>query len=167
MAKNYQRRKQIVVNKKYQNRIIFAISWPPALCLVLTAVALGVFCWKLSIEAYEADADLPSLVPVFLTTVGFLVLASVFQFFNALKFSHRVAGPVVNIARILKAIRGGDLSARVHLRRGDLVMDIADEVNGFLDWLEDHPPTGSEQDNASDEESGSEAELTASDQTRD
>ncbi|MHC5066316.1 MAG: hypothetical protein ACYTG5_20350 [Planctomycetota bacterium] len=167
MAKQHQRRRQIVVNKKYQNRIVFAISWPPALCLILTAVALGIFCWKLSIEALEADAELPSLVPVFLTTIGFLVIASVFQYFNALKFSHRVAGPVVNIARILKDFRGGNLSARVHLRRGDLVMDIADEVNGFLDWLEDHPPSGMDREAELDKKSDSDAELAASEQSQD
>jgi len=142
MVKQRQRRRQIVVDKKYQNRIIFAISWPPAVCLALTALSLGIFCWKLSIEALESEADLPSLVPVFLTTIGFLVIAAGFQFFSALKFSHRLAGPTVNIAGTIKRVQDGDLSARVHLRRGDFVHDVADEINGLLDWLEEHPPSG-------------------------
>ena len=142
MVKHKNRRRQIIVNKRYQNRIVFAISWPPALCLALTSVAVGVFCWNLSVEALETDVELPSLVPLFMTTIGFLVLAAGFQFFSALKFSHSLAGPTVNIARILKNIRSGDLSARVQLRQGDFVQDVADEINGLLDWLEDHPPSG-------------------------
>jgi len=139
MVKPQNRRRQIIVNKKYQNRIVFAISWPPALCLVLTSLAIGVFCWNLSVEALEADVELTSLAPLFLTTISFLVLAAGFQFFSALKFSHDLAGPTVNIARVLKSVRDGDLSARIHLRKRDLVQDVAEEINALLDWLEDHP----------------------------
>lgn len=135
-ANPQQRRKQIIVNKELQNRIVFAVSWPAALCLVLTSVALGVFCTRLSTEAMAVDAELPSLVPVFMTTAAFLVVATVFQLLSALKFSHRIAGPMYRMRKTFEAFRSGDLAVRANIRDGDYLREVADDINGFLDWLE-------------------------------
>ncbi len=136
------RRKQIVINKSVQSRIIFNMAWPAATCLALTAVILGVFSAQLSQEAILADVELPSLVPIFITVVCFLVVATGFLLFNALRFSHRIAGPMYRFSKTFEAVREGDLSIRANLRKHDYLGEVADAMNEFLEWLEEHPPQG-------------------------
>lgn len=44
------RRRQLVVNKPLQRRIILATAWAPGLCLAIAALVLGVFCFRLQGE---------------------------------------------------------------------------------------------------------------------
>lgn len=134
------RRKQIVVNKKLQGRLIFATAWAPSLCLASTALLLGVFCTQLYDEATNADVDLPSVVPVFVTAVSFMLIATGYMLFNALRFSHRIAGPMYNLEQTLKRFREGAPGARVVLRKYDYLQEIQDPVNSFLDWVEEELP---------------------------
>lgn len=46
---------------------------------------------------------------------------------------NRAAGPMVNFRRSLKALIGGDLSARITLRPKDYFQDVAAEVNQLID----------------------------------
>ncbi len=101
---------------------------------------LGVLCHRLSEEALAAKVELPSVVPIFMTVVAFLFVASICLFLNALRFSHRIAGPIYRVERTLQAVRDGDLTARANMRSTDFLGDIAIGLNGFLDWLEEHPP---------------------------
>ena len=70
------RRRQILVNRPLQSRIILNVSWPSAVALTVTALLLGVFCKKLSDEALAAQVELPSLVPIFIIVACFLVVAA-------------------------------------------------------------------------------------------
>lgn len=139
-GKNDRRRRRLIVNPTLQSRIIRNISWPPALALAVTAVLLGLFCHRLSEEALVAQVELHNIVPIFLTVIGFLFLAVGYMVFNALKFSHRVAGPVYRINRTFEAVKEGDYTCRANLRQSDFLYEIADGLNDFLDWLEIHPP---------------------------
>ena len=47
-----------------------------------------------------------------------------------------IAGPCVNFERTLNNFSSGDYSARVHLRKGDLLFDVADRVNELLEWAQ-------------------------------
>lgn len=50
--------------------------------------------------------------------------------------SHKMAGPVYRFEQTCKAIAKGDFSQRVHLRKGDQLMDLQDEFNKMMDRVE-------------------------------
>lgn len=139
---NKNRRKVLVVNENMQRRIILAVALLPTIGLTTAAVIVAVFCRRLLGEASQAEADLPSLVPLFLSVLGFVVVCGVVVLHQALRFSHKIAGPVYRITRSMERIREGDVGFRVNLRRGDYLTEIADELNLLLDWLNENPPPG-------------------------
>jgi hypothetical protein len=138
------RRRQLIVDPKLQRRIVLAAGWPPCLAMAGSILLLGFFCSRLSREALEAGVELPSLLWVFLATAAFIVVATGFVLWTALRISHRVAGPTFNVRRVLARVRSGDLTARVHLRSDDYLGGVAETINEHLDWLQQHPPEGSE-----------------------
>ena len=136
------RRKRIVVNKEAQRRIVLAVSLLPAIALAMAMMIIAVFCRRLFGEAVRTEAALPSLIPLFLSTLGF-ALASIFIILNqALRFSHRVVGPGYRLQQAFKLVQAGDLKTRIKLRDGDHLTEVADSYNEFLSWLEKHPPQG-------------------------
>ena len=142
MQRGRQRRRQIIVDKTLQSRIAFTAAWPPALCVALATVLLGVYCSRLHEEELLVDAELPSIVPVFAIGVAFMLIATVYTFYSAIRFSHRVAGPMVNIGNTLERFRGGDRAARVRLREKDYLGKVANDVNQLLEWVADQAPAG-------------------------
>ena len=50
--------------------------------------------------------------------------------------SHKMAGPVYRFEQTCKAIAKGDFSQRVHLRKGDRLMELQDEFNKMMDVVE-------------------------------
>ena len=156
------RRHQVIVNKSFQSRVIISSMWVPCLCLMASSVLLAVFCRRLNDEAMLTDADLPSIVPVFLVSVGFVFLATVFTLVHGVRMSHRIAGPVVNFEQTLKRFKAGEHTARILLRRRDLLIDAADRVNDFLDWAEENLPEMSETAQAADPVATREPEAAGS-----
>ena len=105
---------------------------------------MGVYCARIAEQANVADVQL-DVVPLFLTAMGFLILATFFFLLNSLRMSHRIAGPIYRLATTLKQVRQGDVNVRSHLRDGDLLTELADEMNEFLDWASDYLPKNSEE----------------------
>ena len=141
-TRSTERRRTLVVNPRTQRRIVYAFSLVPTLGLTLCCVIVAIFARKVLGEAVRADAELPSLVPLFLSLLGFVVVSAIVVLVQALRFSHRVAGPTYRLCKSLQRIRTGDVSFRVHLRAGDHLEEIAVEVNHLLEWLNANPPAG-------------------------
>ncbi len=138
MSKN--RRKIIVVNKDVQRRIVLSVALLPTLSLTVATLIVAVFCRRLLGEAMQTDAHLPSLVPLFVSMLGFVVVSAAIVLHHALRFSHRIAGPSYRLIKSMERLRSGDVSFRVHLRNGDHLGEVADAFNQVLDWLERDPP---------------------------
>jgi hypothetical protein len=136
------RRRALVVDEALQRRIIFGVAMMPTLGLVACAFLVAMFCRDLLGEAAMHEVELPSLVPLFLALLGFMLGAGAVFVFQALRFSHRIAGPAYRLVQSIRRIQGGDISFRVHLRRGDHLTDVAAEFNRLLDWLNTNPPSG-------------------------
>ncbi len=151
MAKQKNRRRTMVVNKALQGQLILRISLFPTLALAATTVLLAIFCQKLTDEALVADVELPSLVPLFITVMGFVLVSVMFLLYNALKISHRIAGPIYRICKCIQRIREGDISFNVSLRDGDHLEEVRDELNLLLDWLNENPPEGAKVRGTKDE----------------
>ena len=64
------------------------------------------------------------------STIFFALLAIV----SAL-LSQRIAGPIYHFEKICREVKAGDKQARVQLRRGDAMTDLAEEFNSMLDTI--------------------------------
>ena len=149
----------MVVNKPLQGDLILKISLFPTLALAATTILLAVFCQKLTDEALLADIELPSLVPLLITVMGFVLVSVMFLLYNALKISHRIAGPIYRICKCIQRIRGGDIGFEITLRDGDHLEEVRDELNQLLTWLNENPPEGVIKTRSSN---GSEATMSES-----
>jgi HAMP domain-containing protein len=58
-------------------------------------------------------------------------------FFSWVVFSHRIFGPTIALRRHIKKLKNGDYSSRAHLRAGDELHDLADELNELAETLEE------------------------------
>jgi hypothetical protein len=77
--------------------------------------------------------------------VGYLVLASLLGVgvgvgllfaYDALRYAHRVVGPLVRLRHTIKAITAGEEVDLVAFRKGDLLGELKDEFNDMLRALE-------------------------------
>jgi hypothetical protein len=75
---------------------------------------------------------LASWVPLLLV---FLTLAPIVSL-DALRFSHRLIGPLVRFRKTFRAIAEGQPVELVRLRKGDFLEDMKDELNEMLQTLE-------------------------------
>ncbi len=56
----------------------------------------------------------------------------------ALFVTHRAAGAVYHMARVIEAIRSGNTKERIHLREKDEFQDVANAFNQMMDELQKH-----------------------------
>jgi hypothetical protein len=112
----------------------------PAVALVLVTAVVTVLCRRLLEEAAQAEVELPTLLPLFVALMIFMVSACGALFVQAFRLSHRVAGPAYRICQSLKQIRNGDTGFRVHLRKNDFLFEVADELNTLLDTMAERQP---------------------------
>lgn len=136
------RRRTLIVHDRAQKRIILAVAFFPSLSLAMAAMIIAVFCRKLLGEAARVEADLPSLVPLFLSVLGFVLVSGIIIFHQALRFSNKVSGPCHRLMVGFDQIKSGDLGCKIGLRDGDHLVEVADAFNEFVDWLKEHPPQG-------------------------
>ncbi|MEM7202591.1 MAG: hypothetical protein AAF628_20150 [Planctomycetota bacterium] len=148
------RRRRLVVDKQLQSRIVAAVSWPAAVCVAVTAILLGLFCARITEQALIAEVQLDGLLTMLTTSLGFMVVATIYFLFNTLKISHRVVGPTVRICETLRQVRDGDPTVRAHVRKKDFLLEMAAELNEFLDWAEPYLPSTSvaEREDADEED---------------
>ncbi|MFH1263809.1 MAG: hypothetical protein V1495_10265 [Pseudomonadota bacterium] len=67
---------------------------------------------------------------IFLRTVGFILIPeTVLLVLWGLFFAHRIAGPLYKIDRTFREISGGKEPKPIHLRDGDMLLDVADQAN--------------------------------------
>ena len=110
--------------------------------VLLLGAVIGV-TWYGDRLLVEAAADGPgSARPLVVVAAAFLFLAAAVTVVQAARVAHRVAGPEYRLRQALQRIRAGDLTFRVHLRKGDLMSGLAHECNELLEWLNANPPAG-------------------------
>lgn len=73
---------------------------------------------------------------VLLLLGGVVVLIGCLFVYEAIKFSHRLVGPLVRFRKVVKAITAGEELTTIQLRKGDYLQDLKDEFNEMLKVLE-------------------------------
>jgi hypothetical protein len=105
-------------------------------------VGLTGYCSHLLAEAESGRAAPIGTAALYVGAGCFLLASVAVVLLQAARVCHRVAGPEYRLRAALARIRSGDLTFRVHLRRGDLLTGLADECNELLEWLNRNPPSG-------------------------
>ncbi|HEX6811574.1 MAG TPA: hypothetical protein VF384_08130 [Planctomycetota bacterium] len=111
--------------------------------ILIAAIAMWFFGDRLFAEARESNAELPSLSALTLIQYLFVVATGVLIVLEALRYSNRVVGPVMRITRVLRQIREGNLGETVTLRKGDVLTDVADQLNALIEHMRKGAPAGS------------------------
>ena len=63
-------------------------------------------------------------------------VAAVAQIVFGIYMSHKLAGPVVNMTRVMEKARSGDYSVRVNFRSGDDLEELSVKLNTVLETLD-------------------------------
>ena len=131
------RRSNFLVNRSLQRRMIL-ISTVPMVLVLLIVLALQIFLnSRVQSELVEHGLEISTAVPQTVTALVFFAFTATFLVAMALRLSHQVAGASYRISQTLVAYREGDRDVRAHLRHGDLLTELADDLNDFLDWMDE------------------------------
>ena len=121
------RRKQIVINKKFQHQ--YAI-----LIVAMTVFLINIVIIVQSLLPSEQPLGLDSTTA---WTIGLIELVVIIgAWYGSLKSTHKIAGPVYVITRQLKAVGEGELYTRISLREEDMFQEEAAKINASLDQLQ-------------------------------
>ncbi|MBI5558350.1 MAG: hypothetical protein HY885_12010 [Deltaproteobacteria bacterium] len=127
------------VNRAVQVGMIIRISCILFVCLLLCSGVYYVLANQEIAASYntfhiKAQNFLDFLLPAI---IGSFVVSLVAGMIASLFFPRNYAGGLYAIERDLKKIIGGDLNARVRLRRGDAALPLAVTVNDLIDFFKE------------------------------
>jgi len=133
MVQEKKKRRRLILFQTSQPRILLTML----ILLGLVAVIMMVFVYlEYNIKLSERFPGLSSIQPVILTTLVIVNLfAAVFSLVLILLFSHRIAGPIFNLGRVLRGVAQGDLSGEIKFRKRDFLQEISDDGNQALEFL--------------------------------
>lgn len=133
------RRRQYLVKTKFQLKytgmvllFMFIVAW-------LTGSTVYYTGWLLMGEKLANVYPQGRLVAIMrminATLLLRLLLLTPLVVLISVLLSHRIAGPLYRIQRFLKSVANGDLSAKLVLRKGDELQDLAGSINEMTDDL--------------------------------
>jgi methyl-accepting chemotaxis protein len=114
------RRTTIVINKKFQYQYSLLI-------VALAVLLVNVFIMVRMLFPGEVPLYLPTSMVFGLAALELCLIAAIW--YSSLKASHRIAGPVYVIAREVRRLGAGDLSASINLRDKDMFQEEAQAMN--------------------------------------
>jgi hypothetical protein len=135
-------RQKYYVNPELQGRIIRRMATYWCFYHILLWHAMFLYRYLQYRDAVASGGRSFSVVDLYfgfaMQNTTLIVCASlVFPFFlwDVFMLSHRVAGPLVRFQNTLRRIAGGEQVSHIELRKGDLVFDLRDAFNDYLDSL--------------------------------
>lgn len=150
------KRKNLLINKKFQMKIILKASVPLVLFFIFVFVAgfYGIFYLQNEIQFENTNemimaiskyfgAEYSSrdlfldvkkymvlfLLLLFLLTLGYMIYIFIY-------FSHRIAGPILRFEKTLDELLNGNLKIQIHLREKDEFKETASHFNRMLQSLQ-------------------------------
>ncbi len=131
------KRRTIFIKKNLQVRYMLMIIFS-------VLIGLGIMAFELTVTLNELFDRYPVLVqplydhllPIMTAFTYKLSLYVLCVVVISALVSHKMAGPVYRFEQVCKAITKGDYSQRVHLRKGDQLMDLQDAFNEMMDKIE-------------------------------
>jgi methyl-accepting chemotaxis protein len=130
----HEERKKVWVHN-FQTKLSLRIG--AYLVLFLAVLMNFLFAWKLWREGVinpveQFVAMLQNYLPVI---ICLLVLVPVMAW-DAVRFSHKLVGPLVRFRRTMQDITEGQLVRPIKLRQGDHLLEMRDDFNAMLESLQ-------------------------------
>jgi methyl-accepting chemotaxis protein len=126
-------RRRYLIKKGLQFRYIGIVFALVILASIVTGYTVFATGWTLLGEKLASVYPQSRLIYVFkavnMALIRNLLAVSPFIFILALLFSHRIAGPLYRLEKILDEIARGNLALQIKLRRGDELQDLAEIIN--------------------------------------
>jgi methyl-accepting chemotaxis protein len=129
-----EQRKKVWIDR-FQTKLTLRIG--TYLVLFLIVLTNFVFGWRLWVEGpgnpwYQFVSMLHDYLPV---GICLIVLVPVMAW-DAIRFTHRIVGPLVRFRRAMQEIARGDPVRPIKLREGDYLNDLRDDFNQMLEALQ-------------------------------
>ena len=127
-------RKKIWIDS-FQTGLVLRIA---LYCLLCQAVAFSfnIVCDQIDRCGTALGADWSLFSNVFVRTALTFIVIGPPLFVDAIKFAHRLVGPLYRFRTVVRTIAEGQPVPMVQLRKGDFLMDLKDDFNAMLEQLE-------------------------------
>jgi hypothetical protein len=102
----------------------------------VAAWALFALCELISVIGAERGAEVPYFQNPLVRCSLVLLILTPPLILDALRFAHRLVGPLYRFRKTIQAIATGEEVEPVKLRKGDLLLDFQDDFNAMLRYLE-------------------------------
>jgi len=140
MMKSFiRRRRKFLINKDLQFRLLFASLFYVVLFMAVIGSALFIPLFIELERAHGSTSKVQQAAKILLYLHANFWPAALFSFILivilSIRTSHRIAGPLYRIALVLHALKEGNLSKAIHLRRGDRLAAEIELTNQMLDTL--------------------------------
>ncbi len=131
------RRSRLVVDWSIQGRILGMVLG----CILLTALVMGGFVWYCLSVLEQVNALYPrasqlmfehSIYKMAILTGLGLAVVVIYAFLLAIRFSHRLVGPIFRIREELIEMRDRDELDLVYTRKNDFHKDLVRALNNFI-----------------------------------
>ena len=142
MSKNF-KRKKLLVNKKFQIKIIITSYIVVALMILglfLTIYFTGKNSTFTNPTLFNKMQQATSMNDLILKTITFIMIGAlvISLIFIGIYFTfstHKIAGPLYKIKLIIGKINAGEINEKIYLRDHDeqVIKDVAKEINFLLD----------------------------------
>jgi hypothetical protein len=127
------RRRRFLIHKKLQYQLLLGTFWHMVLVGVIAAAILFLpLIVQLSTSDPSSDIALRAANHLLYLHGRFwptLVLVAVLIGLDALRTSHRIAGPILRFHRALQEFRAGKVPQTIALRKGDFFLEECAELN--------------------------------------
>ena len=154
MANNSRPRRQWIVNPRFQ--VQFAIV------LVMLHINVG-FLYQVALHyrmralAQEAGSlqgflDIEPWTSLWPAMALSAVVSSVIVFLIGIRYSNQIVGPLPRISRTLRELAKGNNPSRLTFRPGDVLEELAGEVNELADSMHPHAQPQQESTTAAEEQ---------------
>ncbi|MEZ4649514.1 MAG: hypothetical protein R3E97_12170 [Candidatus Eisenbacteria bacterium] len=134
------RRKRFLIHKKLQYQLLLGTLWHVILIFVIAVAILFVpLMVQLATNDPSSDTALRAANHLLYLHGRFwptLVLVAVFIGLDALRTSHRIAGPLLRFSRALEVVREGRIPKTIVLRDGDFLLDECARINEAIELAE-------------------------------
>ncbi len=137
------RRTNYFVKKSFQSRFSFRFALLIVLeALLIAALFLYASRGTLTTGYHGSELHIERTASFFCTAVLMIsIIAGIAIWIVGMGvfivFSHRIAGPVFRLQRVLESIGKGDLTHRIKFRDKDILQDLADDLNGTVGILDE------------------------------
>jgi methyl-accepting chemotaxis protein len=136
-AKNRRKLKNFILNKKQLTIVListvyFFLSLSVILAVIIAPVYNDIFQSNEATIQREAAREFILLSGKLATALTAIFIITVVPLIG---LTHRIFGPMINFSNIFQRVADGDLTARIYLRRADLLKSEAGQANEMIQSL--------------------------------